>query len=223
MENNDTLTVVGTADVGSTVTVTFPDGSTTTVTTDTNGNYSATSSTPQNLSGDIKIISTDKSGNVSNETTQYFGRWYTTQEDNNATQFVYGDPVNPAPNSTAVAIEQPLNIEKDETTTGEIALNISPNATAPAPTVIPDAPNGCDTQSYKAYARLYKGDGSVETGYRYSDSGCGDISDGTLFDGGRLRFVPGTKVRFKPASADKGGMVIIIDAQLKEATKFGER
>jgi hypothetical protein len=65
---NGLMTIKGTAEAGSTVTVTFPDGSSKFVISDTNGNYVITSDTPQN-DGVIKITSEDSGGNISNTTT----------------------------------------------------------------------------------------------------------------------------------------------------------
>jgi hypothetical protein len=62
------LTVTGTAEPGSTVTVTFPDHSTATSMAGVNGSYSITSSAPQ-PSGDISVTATDAAGNVSAATT----------------------------------------------------------------------------------------------------------------------------------------------------------
>ncbi|MDI5899622.1 gliding motility-associated C-terminal domain-containing protein, partial [Flavobacterium yafengii] len=66
---NGTLSVSGTAEAGSTVTVTFPDGSTGTAIADAAGNYGpVTSLTPQ-TSGTITANATDTTGNVSPATT----------------------------------------------------------------------------------------------------------------------------------------------------------
>jgi hypothetical protein len=54
----------GTAEPGSTVTVTWPDGSTSTVTVDASGNWSVESSGTQN-SGTVTVVATDASGNMS--------------------------------------------------------------------------------------------------------------------------------------------------------------
>uniref|UniRef100_UPI003F575447 Ig-like domain-containing protein n=1 Tax=Staphylococcus xylosus TaxID=1288 RepID=UPI003F575447 len=56
---------------GSTVTVTFPDGTTATGTADDQGNYTVDIPTNVNLDGGerIRVVATDKDGNVSSETT----------------------------------------------------------------------------------------------------------------------------------------------------------
>ncbi len=61
---NGTLTVSGTAEPGSSVTVTFPDGTSAIVPVGANGTYSATSATPQ-TSGSVSTTATDAAGNVS--------------------------------------------------------------------------------------------------------------------------------------------------------------
>uniref|UniRef100_UPI0013A708AC Ig-like domain-containing protein n=1 Tax=Acinetobacter sp. MB5 TaxID=2069438 RepID=UPI0013A708AC len=67
--NDDgTLTVSGQSEVGSTVTVTFPDGSTKNVVVASDGSYSVTSDMPQ-TSGDISAIAKDAAGNTSNPAT----------------------------------------------------------------------------------------------------------------------------------------------------------
>ncbi|QCI12532.1 BapA prefix-like domain-containing protein [Pseudomonas putida] len=57
------LTVSGSAEAGSSVTVTFPDGSTDTVMADSDGSYSATTSVPQ-TSGEVSATATDAAGNT---------------------------------------------------------------------------------------------------------------------------------------------------------------
>ncbi|MES9885762.1 MAG: Ig-like domain-containing protein, partial [Candidatus Sedimenticola sp. 6PFRAG1] len=65
-----TVSVSGTAEPESTVTVTFPDGDSGTFTTDADGNYGPiTSDTPQ-TSGDIKATATDAANNTSPITTE---------------------------------------------------------------------------------------------------------------------------------------------------------
>ncbi|NQE00547.1 YSIRK signal domain/LPXTG anchor domain surface protein, partial [Staphylococcus xylosus] len=63
--------ISGTAEPGSTVTVTFPDGTTTTGTADDQGNY--TVEIPSNVKLDggesIRVVAEDKEGNVSEEAT----------------------------------------------------------------------------------------------------------------------------------------------------------
>ncbi len=70
--NSDgTLTVSGTGEPGSTVTVTFPDGSTGTVVVAADGAYSVTSDTPQ-TSGTVTVSQTDEAGNSSSGTDVTF-------------------------------------------------------------------------------------------------------------------------------------------------------
>ncbi|WP_070052514.1 Ig-like domain-containing protein, partial [Staphylococcus xylosus] len=68
---SEDTTVSGTAEPGSTVTVTFPDGTTATGTTDDQGNYTVEIPTNVNLDGGEELIVTskDKDGNVSSEAT----------------------------------------------------------------------------------------------------------------------------------------------------------
>ncbi|MFA9441754.1 Ig-like domain-containing protein, partial [Uliginosibacterium sp. sgz301328] len=61
------LTVSGTAEPGSTVTVTYPDGSTGTTTADADGNYSVTTTVPQ-TSGEVTATATDAANNISEPT-----------------------------------------------------------------------------------------------------------------------------------------------------------
>ncbi|WP_436942360.1 Ig-like domain-containing protein, partial [Staphylococcus xylosus] len=63
--------VSGTSEPDSTVTVTFPDGTTATGTADDQGNYTVDIPTTVNLDGGepIRVVATDKDGNVSSETT----------------------------------------------------------------------------------------------------------------------------------------------------------
>ncbi|MEB7661264.1 Ig-like domain-containing protein, partial [Staphylococcus xylosus] len=68
---SEATSVSGTAEPGSTVTVTFPDGTTATGTADDQGNYTVDIPTTVNLDGGeaIRVVSEDKDGNVSSETT----------------------------------------------------------------------------------------------------------------------------------------------------------
>ncbi|EPL05345.1 Ig-like domain-containing protein [Pseudomonas sp. CF161] len=63
-----TLSVSGTAEAGSSVTITYPDGSTSTALVDGTGHYTTTSGTPQ-ISGSLSAIATDAAGNSSASTT----------------------------------------------------------------------------------------------------------------------------------------------------------
>src|SRR5699024_6171232 len=76
---SEDTTIGGTAEPGSTVTVTFPDGKTATGTTDDEGNYTIDIPSDVKLDGgeDIKVVATDKDGNTSSEVT-------TTVEDTTA-------------------------------------------------------------------------------------------------------------------------------------------
>ncbi|MEX5682994.1 Ig-like domain-containing protein, partial [Staphylococcus cohnii] len=67
---SEATTVSGTAEPGSTVTVTFPDGTTSTGTADSEGNYTVEIPSNVDLEGgeDIKVTSKDKVGNTSEET-----------------------------------------------------------------------------------------------------------------------------------------------------------
>src|SRR5699024_10111311 len=67
---SEATTVSGTAEPGSTVTVTFPDGTTATGTADSEGNYTIEIPTNVDVEGgeDIKVTSKDKVGNTAEET-----------------------------------------------------------------------------------------------------------------------------------------------------------
>ncbi|WP_338125316.1 Ig-like domain-containing protein [Pseudomonas nitroreducens] len=62
------LTVSGSAEPGTTVTVTYPDGSTGTATAGSDGSYSVTTNVPQ-TSGDVSASATDSAGNTGDSTT----------------------------------------------------------------------------------------------------------------------------------------------------------
>ncbi|MFA9440213.1 Ig-like domain-containing protein, partial [Uliginosibacterium sp. sgz301328] len=62
------LTVSGTAEPGSTVTVTYPDNSTATTTADADGNYSVTTTVPQ-TDGSVTATATDAANNISEPTS----------------------------------------------------------------------------------------------------------------------------------------------------------
>ncbi|MFO3703377.1 Ig-like domain-containing protein, partial [Staphylococcus felis] len=66
-----TEVITGTGEAGSTVTVTFPDGTTATGTVDEEGHYEVKVPETVDLKGGetIKVTSTDKAGNTSEETT----------------------------------------------------------------------------------------------------------------------------------------------------------
>ncbi|WP_250543360.1 Ig-like domain-containing protein, partial [Staphylococcus pseudoxylosus] len=68
---SEATTVSGTAEPGSTVTVTFPDGTTATGTADDQGNYTVEIPSTVKLDGGeaIRVVAEDKDGNVSSETT----------------------------------------------------------------------------------------------------------------------------------------------------------
>ncbi|WP_245608561.1 BapA/Bap/LapF family prefix-like domain-containing protein, partial [Stenoxybacter acetivorans] len=61
------ITVSGTGEPNSSITVTFPDGSSATTTTDGNGDYSI-DSPPNQPSGTVSVTNTDPAGNTSNPT-----------------------------------------------------------------------------------------------------------------------------------------------------------
>ena len=63
-DDDGKINASGTAEPGSTVTVTWPDGSTSTVTANASGNWSVESPNPQG-SGTVTVTATDPSGNVS--------------------------------------------------------------------------------------------------------------------------------------------------------------
>ncbi|WP_431025062.1 Ig-like domain-containing protein [Halomonas sp. H5] len=70
--NDDgTITASGTAEPGSTVTVTFPDGTTGEVVAGDDGTYEVTSETPQ-TSGEVSATATDPAGNESEPTTESY-------------------------------------------------------------------------------------------------------------------------------------------------------
>lgn len=115
-----------------------------------------------------------------------------------------------------------MDVEQAESDKNTMRLHITgPNSDAPE-LMAEEAENGCDLSSYKAFVTLYEEDGTIETGYKYADSACGNVTDSTLYKGKRLKFIPGSKSKME-RSKEKGGMVIIIDADLKKAITFGER
>ncbi|WP_260979851.1 Ig-like domain-containing protein [Staphylococcus pettenkoferi] len=69
--NSTDKEVTGTAEPGSTVTVTFPDGTISTGTADNNGNYSVEIPDSVNLKGgeELEVTATDKAGNTSDKAT----------------------------------------------------------------------------------------------------------------------------------------------------------
>ncbi|REI21106.1 YSIRK signal domain/LPXTG anchor domain surface protein, partial [Staphylococcus felis] len=85
---SETEVITGTGEAGSKVTVTFPDGTTATRTVDEEGRYEVTIPATVDLKGGetIKVTSTDKAGNTSEETT-------TTVEDKSAPEAPTVDPV----------------------------------------------------------------------------------------------------------------------------------
>jgi hypothetical protein len=145
--------------------------------------------------------------------------WY-KEDDNNGTTYTYSNETTKQDMQTAINIASDFTPEKDED--DSVRLQVSVPTPFSAPAVTAEAPAECNADSYSAFIILFKEKGEVETGYSYADSACGDISDATIYDKKRLRFVPGTSTKLE-SSTNKGGMVIIIDAQLKKATKFGEK
>ncbi|REI15692.1 Ig-like domain-containing protein, partial [Staphylococcus felis] len=85
---SETEVITGTGEVGSTVTVTFPDGTTVTGTVDEAGHYEVKVPATVDLKGGetIKVTLTDEAGNTSEETT-------TTVEDKSAPEEPTVDPV----------------------------------------------------------------------------------------------------------------------------------
>ncbi|MCF6245347.1 MAG: Ig-like domain-containing protein, partial [Sulfurovum sp.] len=222
VENNGTLTITGKTEPGATVKVTFPDGTVKTVTADDKGTYTATSDKPQREDGEVVVTATDAAGNISKPSNDGFETWYSVNEDSNGTTYSYGNDKTDTKDKTTIQIGSTFTVNMTETNEGDIELDISAPTTAPVPAVVAPAPAGCDAQSYGAFIKLYKEDGKVSTGYQYANPACNGIGDATLYKGTRLKFVPGTKARLEE-STEKGNMVIIIDAQLNEATTFGEK
>jgi gliding motility-associated-like protein len=72
LNSDGTISVYGTAEIGSLVTVTFPDGTTGTYTADGSGNYGPIKSATVQASGDIKATAKDAAGNVSAPATFYY-------------------------------------------------------------------------------------------------------------------------------------------------------
>ena len=70
-DGDNQVTASGTAEPGTTVTVTWPDGSTATVVADGSGNWSAESPGPQG-SGPVTVVATDPAGNTSAPVTQTY-------------------------------------------------------------------------------------------------------------------------------------------------------
>jgi len=212
----------GHTEPNTTVRVRFPNGEETTVRSDDQGNYYARSRTTQNISGDIKVTAEDSAGNGSAETKSPFTAWYKTEVEDIGTVVTYGKDDTIDDHKSIITISKELDVERVEDDNNVIKLNITgPESDAPA-TIAEEAENGCDLSSYKAFVTLFEEDGSVETGYTYADPTCGKLEDSTVYDGKRLKFVPGTESRMEKTE-DKGGMVIITDAKLEKATKFGER
>jgi hypothetical protein len=65
---NNKITITGTAEKNSTITITLADGTTKTATTDNNGKYTISFDAPK-VSGDIKVTSSDEAGNKSKPAT----------------------------------------------------------------------------------------------------------------------------------------------------------
>ena len=68
---SEDTTIGGTAEPGSTVTVTFPDGTTAIGTADGQGNYTIDITSGTKLEGgeELQVTATDKTGNISNPTS----------------------------------------------------------------------------------------------------------------------------------------------------------
>jgi hypothetical protein len=220
-----TLKVTGTAEPGSSVTVRFPDGTTKTVQTDSSGHYTVTSDHPQK-GGDVIAYTTDAAGNQSDETSEHYSSWY-REEDDNGTSYIYEeeDSNGTTHTSTSVHVTDDLDVVSEEgSENGDIKLYVqSPTPTPASGPITKEAPEGCDLESYSAFAKLYKEDGSVVTGFAFSDPACAGVSDATLYEGKPLKFVPGTTVRMEKDITGKGDAVIVIDALLTEETRFGEK
>jgi hypothetical protein len=219
------LVVTGVTEPGVYVTVKFPDGTIKTVKADEKGNYTATSDKPQ-ASGNVTVYATDAAGNSSDEVDEFYNHWY-REEDSNGTSYIYEkeDTNGTIDPSTQVNIDDKLEIIREENEEkGDIRLYVqTPSPMAASGLSAEGAPEGCDLESYSAFAKLYENDGSVVTGFTFNDPACADVSDVTLYDGKPLKFVPGTFVKMEKENRNKGGMVIIIDANLNEATTFGEK
>jgi hypothetical protein len=219
-----TLTVTGTAEPGALVTVRFPDGSTKTVKADPSGRYTVTSDKAQK-GGDVIAYATDAAGNRSDETREHYSSWYREEEDD-GTSYIYEEENNGTIRTlTRIHIAKELEIVREEGDEGgDIRLYIQLPASGAANGVAAqEAPEGCDLESYTAFAKLYKEDGAVVTGFAFSDPACAGVSDATLYEGKPLRFVPGSNVRMEKDTTGKEGAVIIVDAQLTEETRFGEK
>jgi len=113
----------------------------------------------------------------------------------------------PLANDEASSVVADSTLESDT----QIREDEEGNTEAVVTVTAQDATSGsCD-----AFAIL-KDDAKVVTGY------AGDTCDDKTVDQG-LPFVPGTQARIEAAEEAQGGMVIIIDAKLEEATTFGEK
>jgi len=72
VNDDGTLTVSGTAEPGSTATVTFPDGTTTITPVDSEGNFGPVTSDNMQTSGDVLTTQMDAAGNVSEPAVETF-------------------------------------------------------------------------------------------------------------------------------------------------------
>ena len=217
-EDNGTVTVKGTTEANIEVTVTFTDGTEVTVTSDATGHYEATSINAQTTGGDIKAIATDATGNKSEIAEQEFTVWYDEDEDGDSVVITHTGTNTTV--STSTELDELLRDEDAD----KLEIFVSSHDHGDIPDSLKDGlPEGCDLDSYAGYIKLYHESGEVETGYAFTDPACGTGSDGTLFEGKRLNFVKGSHVRMIPASAEMGGMVIIVDLHLGDEVGFGER
>ncbi|MES9963826.1 MAG: Ig-like domain-containing protein, partial [Candidatus Sedimenticola sp. 20ELBAFRAG] len=124
VNDDGTITIAGTAEPGSTVTVTFPDGTTKTVETDPDGNYGPVTSDGPQSDGSIKAIATDPAGNPSEPTEN-----------------TYTDVTPPAAPSTPTVDTNP---DGTITITGTAEPGTTVTVTLPDGTTIDDIPVGPD-------------------------------------------------------------------------------
>ena len=128
---NGTLTVAGTGEPGSTVTVTFPDGTTAVVHVAANGSYTATSATAQ-PSGNVTVVDKDAAGNTSPVTASAYSDTTPPPAPTAATT------VNPNGTLTVAGTAEPGSTVKvtfpdGSTATVPVAANGSYSATSATP------------------------------------------------------------------------------------------
>jgi hypothetical protein len=173
-DNGDgTVTVTGTTEPGSTVTVKYPDGTSDSITADKNGSYTITSSLPKEL-GEIEVTATDKSGNSSTPSTVNYAD-ETAPDTPSASLTDNGDGTvtvtgEAEPGST-------VTVKYPDGTSGatKVADDGSYTITSPTPSVPGEV---------KVTATDQSGNTSPSTKVDYADKTAPKVPSGTLTDNG---------------------------------------